>query len=45
MKKMCLMTPALAALTVTVVDCVMESLVDTTAVAVYVSVDPGVTGA
>jgi hypothetical protein len=39
------MTPALAALTVTVVDCVMESLVDTTAVAVYVLVEAGVTGA
>ena len=45
MKKMCLTTPALAALTVTVVDCVMESLVDTTAVAVYVLVEAGVTGA
>jgi hypothetical protein len=43
MKKMCLITPALTALTVTVVDCVMESLVDTTAVAVYVLVEAGVT--
>jgi hypothetical protein len=37
------MTPALAALTVTVVDCVMELLVETTAVAVYVLVAAGVT--
>ena len=40
---MCLITPALAALTVTVVDCVMELFVDITAVAVYVLVEEGVT--
>lgn len=43
MKKMCLMTPAFAALTVTVVDWVIELLVDATAVAVYVLVAAGVT--